>query len=321
MATAVEPSSSPQPSAPGAGPGLVFASLAGAVYLLAALAVMLYGVPAMWDQFLAPVFGSNQLLQGFTRTGLMIAVFVGLVKFGLSLAGASPVKGLRGGIFLILMAVLVVAVVVRWAGLAAPGGTGMVLALIFGGGVAFLMVKLVTGQRGERWMVALEEQGWFHATAYKRVLGRLVRRLTILGILIVGGTGVYSLVYQGTLPENWDVAVPFVPTADGNPYVFRLLPDAKFTVPILLLALTIWVAYRAVNVPAFAEFLIATEAEMNKVSWTSRDDLYRATTVVLVTVLLMSVYLFAVDWLWSVVLQILGVLKFGGGGAFGSSAG
>ena len=73
--------------------------------------------------------------------------------------------------------------------------------------------------------------------------------------------------------------------------------------------------------PPFVEFLIATEAEMNKVSWTSRDDLYRATTVVLVTVLLMSLFLFGVDWLWSNLLQLLGVLKFGGGGAFGSTAG
>ena len=76
-----------------------------------------------------------------------------------------------------------------------------------------------------------------------------------------------------------------------------------------------------VQYPPFVEFLIATEAEMNKVSWTSRADLYRATTVVLVTVTLMSVFLFGVDWIWSFLLQSLGVLKFGGGGAFGSNAG
>ena len=75
------------------------------------------------------------------------------------------------------------------------------------------------------------------------------------------------------------------------------------------------------SIPPFVEFLIATEAEMNKVSWTSRDDLYRATTVVLATVVLMAVFLFGVDWLWSNLLQLIGVLKFGGGGAFGSSAG
>ena len=58
---------------------------------------------------------------------------------------------------------------------------------------------------------------------------------------------------------------------------------------------------------------------MNKVSWTSNDDLYRATTVVLVTVVLMAVFLFGVDWLWSHLLQFIGVLQFGGGGGFGST--
>ena len=57
-----------------------------------------------------------------------------------------------------------------------------------------------------------------------------------------------------------------------------------------------WLLFRLVQYPPFVEFLIATEAEMNKVSWTSRDDLYRATTVVLLTVTLMSLYLFGVDW-------------------------
>ena len=82
-----------------------------------------------------------------------------------------------------------------------------------------------------------------------------------------------------------------------------------------------WLTFRLVQFPPFVEFLIATEAEMNKVSWTSRDDLYRATTVVLATVVLMAVFLFGVDWLWSNLLQIIGVLKFGGRGCFGSTAG
>ena len=65
-----------------------------------------------------------------------------------------------------------------------------------------------------------------------------------------------------------------------------------------------WFIFRLVQYPPFVEFLIATEAEMNKVSWTSRDDLYRATTVVLATVVLMAVFLFGVDWVWSNLLQI-----------------
>ena len=51
---------------------------------------------------------------------------------------------------------------------------------------------------------------------------------------------------------------------------------------------------------------------MNKVSWTNKDDLIRATTVVLTTVVLMTVFLFMVDTLWTFVLRMIGVLQFGG---------
>ena len=59
---------------------------------------------------------------------------------------------------------------------------------------------------------------------------------------------------------------------------------------------------------------------MNKVSWTSKEDLYRSTMVVLTTVLLMAVFLFVVDWLWLFILRNIGVLMFSGGGSFGSTA-
>jgi preprotein translocase subunit SecE len=98
-------------------------------------------------------------------------------------------------------------------------------------------------------------------------------------------------------------------------------PATRFGIPAAVGAVLGWIVFRLVQYPPFVEFLIATEAEMNKVSWTSRDDLYRATSVVLTTVFLMAVFLFGVDWVWSNLLQLLGVLRFGGGGAFGSSAG
>ena len=76
-------------------------------------------------------------------------------------------------------------------------------------------------------------------------------------------------------------------------------PATRFGIPTAVGAVLGWIIFRLVQYPPFVEFLIATEAEMNKVSWTSRDDLYRATSVVLTTVLLMAVFLFGVDWVWS----------------------
>jgi preprotein translocase subunit SecE len=97
-------------------------------------------------------------------------------------------------------------------------------------------------------------------------------------------------------------------------------PALRFGLPAIFLGALGWVVFRIVHFPPFAEFLIATEAEMNKVSWTSKDDLIRATTVVLATVVLMTVFLFMVDTLWTFILKLIGVLQFGGSGGFGSTA-
>jgi preprotein translocase subunit SecE len=97
-------------------------------------------------------------------------------------------------------------------------------------------------------------------------------------------------------------------------------PLARLGIPALVGAALAWLVIRLIQYPPFADFLIATEAEMNKVSWTSKADLQRATSVVLVTVALMSVFLFGVDWIWSYLLQVIGVLKFTSSD-FGSTAG
>jgi preprotein translocase subunit SecE len=101
---------------------------------------------------------------------------------------------------------------------------------------------------------------------------------------------------------------------------FDLSPLVRGGLPAGFAVVLGWIIFRLVHFPPFAEFLIATEAEMNKVSWTNKDDLIRATTVVLTTVALMALYLFVVDRLWVFILWRLGVLQFGGGGGFGSTA-
>ena len=96
------------------------------------------------------------------------------------------------------------------------------------------------------------------------------------------------------------------PLPATGPLTYRsltLLPSVQFTVPLLLLAAALWLAWRIVNVPAFADFLIATEAEMNKVSWTTQRRLVQDTIVVLITVVLMAFYLAFCDVSWQAVLK------------------
>jgi preprotein translocase SecE subunit len=61
----------------------------------------------------------------------------------------------------------------------------------------------------------------------------------------------------------------------------------------------------------FADFLIATEAEVNKISWPTRKSVVQDTIVVLTTVFLLTVFLFVVDLAWGYILgsKWVGILR------------
>ena|GEM_PF-699065 len=69
-------------------------------------------------------------------------------------------------------------------------------------------------------------------------------------------------------------------------------------VPFACMAVGIWISFRIVNVHAFADFLIAVEAEMKKVSWPDSPTLMRSTIVVLVTIFFLAAILYAFDFVW-----------------------
>jgi preprotein translocase SecE subunit len=93
---------------------------------------------------------------------------------------------------------------------------------------------------------------------------------------------------------------------DGKAYgCDRLNLGLHFLIPVVLLAIALWVCYRLVNLPVFADFLIAVEAEMNKVSWPTRPELFRASAVVLIVIFLMMFYLLVCDQIWGGLMRQL----------------
>lgn len=92
--------------------------------------------------------------------------------------------------------------------------------------------------------------------------------------------------------------------------------DAEWTawlqagIPAFLFVVLNWLVYKALNLPKFADFLIATEGEMKKVSWSSRKEVVASTGVVIVTVMLVGFLLMVVDMGFSFVFKQLGVLQF-----------
>jgi preprotein translocase SecE subunit len=306
MATAVEPSSAA--STPGRLFSLPVASLIGAAYTLAAVIAVVSVLPAAWVEYVSPHLGRDTILDRLCWVVALAAAVTGLVWVGRRLAGSDPPKGVHGGAFLMTCAAVTVFFCARaaamWVGGNEPGNAGVIAAAATALVLGFFAARFFTGAGGERRMVGLEEQGWFSGAQYKRSLGVRVRRLTILGFLLVFGTGIVSLVSHGFVPDQWTLDMPF----GWQP--LTVMVGAKSGIPVLLAVAGLWFAFRAVNVPNFAEFLIATEAEMNKVSWSTRKRLAQDTVVVLVTALIMTVFLLVVDlfWGWLLSREKVGVL-------------
>jgi preprotein translocase subunit SecE len=121
---------------------------------------------------------------------------------------------------------------------------------------------------------------------YKRNQGRITRQVTFAAVAAAVALGLWRM----------------------NQLMAQQRPEVSFGVPILLLVVGLWTAYRLVNVPAFADFLIAVEAEMNKVSWPTRNELIRGSVVVLVVILFLAAVLWVFDVVWLYVFHGLHIV-------------
>jgi len=304
----------------------------GALFVLVALWVVLAGIPIVWSAMLTGPDGRPYMNDFLSATLLMMicgAAAVGIGYVGYQIIIGQHLRGLRAGIFAASIMTFLALWIAEATGnlieeremLPTTGGviaTIIVLAVLLGG-IVFVFLQPVWGQL----LGTIEDQGWFHATAFKHNQGVRVRRGTIVGVLTLGICGIITLIshrsfgYEvpGTPPNNWTWHVPFTTGLSGEADLGTFIPlmfKVHLLAPVLLgLALLVF-SWRLVNVPTFADFLIATEAEMNKVSWTTRRRLIQDTVVVLVTVLLMTIFLFAVDIMWIQILSNswVGVLRY-----------
>ncbi len=303
MSTAVQPTTPPTGTR-STHASLVVSSLLGGLVVLAGLVIALYAVPTLWQEYAAPF---TRQLPGFLNVSLRLLVQIaaagGVIYAGTRLAGNNPPRGLRGGIFLVISLIIAIFFVVRAVNIHVADlnyGTPVTLAVL--AVLAFGAYKLLMSPWAETKMHSIEEQGWFHLNGFKPTQGLKVRRYTLVGILIVGWSGAWSLYHHQALGYgDLTLTVPFYERA------IALLSSKEYTIPFLIALLTSWFAWRLVNVPVFADFLIATEAEMNKVSWSTRKRLMQDTVVVLVTVALLTIFLLVVDLFWGWLLSRPGI--------------
>ena len=130
----------------------------------------------------------------------------------------------------------------------------------------------------------------FQFGVYKRSQGRIARQVTFAAVAIT-----FALM-------AWRTHVTFRPS---------LGLAGMYAVTAILLVGGLWISFRLVNIPRFADFLIAVEAEMNKVSWPARQELIRCSLVVIFVIFAMAIALFGFDLVWGGVFEWLGVLHKG----------
>ena len=119
---------------------------------------------------------------------------------------------------------------------------------------------------------------------YKKGQGKYTRVSTFIAVMVIVVIGAYFLSR----------------TLRSSPYL-------QFGIPTLMVVALAWFMFWILNRPKTADFLIATEGEMKKVSWSTRKEVIGSTKVVIVTTFILAAILAGVDILFTLLFGWIGV--------------
>jgi len=121
---------------------------------------------------------------------------------------------------------------------------------------------------------------------YKRTQGRITRQATFGAVVVLVVAGCWSLWY----------------------FLDETSETVKTSILAVLMLAGLFLAFRLVNMPRFADFLINVETEMTKVSWPTKTELIRTSGVVMVVIFGLTLVLFAYDFVLQFLFRAIGVL-------------
>lgn len=116
---------------------------------------------------------------------------------------------------------------------------------------------------------------------YKRGQGKYTRLSSAFAIAIIAGLGCWQL-YNKLDAASWGLS------SQAALWIATLVPAGLF---VILALVTFWL----INKPSVANFMIAAEGEMKKVSWSSRQEIAVSTIIVIVVVIFMAILLGTTD--------------------------
>jgi len=135
-------------------------------------------------------------------------------------------------------------------------------------------------------MITAYFKNLFSAGLYNPTLGKTARRLTLLGLVILFVTGA-AAAYRDNLLGN---------------------PGATGIYALAVSLLGLWISFRTVNFPTFADFLVQVETEMRKVSWPSKKELFSTTKVVMIFMALFVLLIYIYDMVFSTFFTLLNLV-------------
>ncbi len=136
-------------------------------------------------------------------------------------------------------------------------------------------------------------------SVYKRNQGRVTRQVTFAAIATIVARGVWRLSQRLAIQYGGgdNSLAGFAGGAD--------LGVVRFLVPGGLALLGLWLCYRLVNIPMFADFLIAVESEVAKVSWPTAEEVIRSSAVIIFLIFALAAILAGYDLFWWFVLRLV----------------
>ncbi len=134
----------------------------------------------------------------------------------------------------------------------------------------------------------------FRFGLYKRNQGRIARQATFGAFAVIVALGAWTMSkYLGGY------------VSDNPNWTMTQQNLVKYFIPLAVLAAGLWASFRIVQMPTFADFLISVEGEMNKVSWPSRGELFRASLVVILVIFFLAFLLYAYDLILTEILRFI----------------
>ncbi len=116
---------------------------------------------------------------------------------------------------------------------------------------------------------------------YKRGQGKYTRLCSAFAVAIIAGLGCLQLYYE-LEASSWDLS------NKATMWIATMIPTGLF---VILAILIFWL----VNKHRVADFMIAAEGEMKKVSWSSKQEIAVSTFIVIVVVVIMAILLGSAD--------------------------